>query len=367
MLKIVHIETGLHLYGGALQVKFLIEGLVRQGVHNTLICTQGSAIADVFADHPEVDVIPSTCRGDLDVQFIFAVLYSLKTIKPDVVHLHSRRGADVLGGVAARLAGIPAVLSRRVDNHEPRWWAAIKYRLYRQVITISEAIEQVLLTAGVPSAKLQCVHSSVDTHRYQPVPQPEAFNLFCQQHKIPEGQRYVAMLAQFILRKGHDYFVEQIPAILEAHPDVVFVLFGQGPRHESVQAKVARLGLVDRVKLPGFVERIDQLLPSFTAVVHPAYQEGLGVSLLQAAACAVPIVAARAGGIPEVARDGVNALLFEPGDGHQLKNHLVNLLSDTQQQQILGQAGRALIEQHFSPAQMVAGNLAVYHDVINST
>ena len=65
------------------------------------------------------------------------------------MHLHSRRGADTWGGLAARLAGVPCVLSRRVDNPESRLAVAIKYRLYDHVITISEGIRQVLLGEGL--------------------------------------------------------------------------------------------------------------------------------------------------------------------------------------------------------------------------
>ena len=81
----------------------------------------------------------STSRGvpSHAVLILSTMLWKLiREERPDVVHLHSRRGSDVWGAVAARLEGVPAVLSRRVDNPESRMWVAIKYRLYDRVIGI---------------------------------------------------------------------------------------------------------------------------------------------------------------------------------------------------------------------------------------
>src|SRR5581483_270320 len=92
--------------------------------------------------------------------------------------------------------------------------------------------------------------------------------------------------------------------------------------------------------------------------------EGLGVSLLQASAAGVPIVACRAGGIPEAVRDGVNGLLVPPGDVQALKDAIARLLDDRELAQRLGQGGRDLVACEFSLDSMVEGNLAVYREVL---
>ena len=87
--------------------------------------------------------------------------------RPDLVHLHSRRGADILGGIAARMAGVRSVLSRRVDNPESPRVVKWKYRLYDRVITISQGIADVLLSEGLPAEKLVCARSAVLAEDYQ--------------------------------------------------------------------------------------------------------------------------------------------------------------------------------------------------------
>jgi len=99
--------------------------------------------------------------------------------------------------------------------------------------------------------------------------------------------------------------------------------------------------------------------------VHPAATEGLGVALLQASACGVPIVASRTGGIPEVVRHGETGELVAPGDVPALAAALRRLLGDAGLRQRYGSAARRLVEAEFSAAAMVAGNHAVYDAVLS--
>ena len=161
-MKVLHVESGMHLYGGALQVVFLSRGLQRLGVENVLACPEGSAIAEASAQGG-VAVRALPMGGDADVGLVARLRRLIATEKPDLIHLHSRRGADIWGGVAGRLSGIPVVLSRRVDNTESKWAVALKYRLYDRVVAISQGIQAVLASEGVPAGKLRCVPSAVDT------------------------------------------------------------------------------------------------------------------------------------------------------------------------------------------------------------
>ena len=92
--------------------------------------------------------------------------------------------------------------------------------------------------------------------------------------------------------------------------------------------------------------------------------EGLGVSLLQASAARVPIIASRAGGMPEAVRDGINGLLIAPGDIAALAAAMNRLLDDAALRTRMGEAGRALVLDEFSVEAMCEGNLAIYRKVL---
>ena len=123
-LCVAHIELGAHLYGGAQQVLYLVGELSKTEVSSVLICPEHSAVGEAArAAGVEVETIPY--RGDPDWRATKRIGKILTRHQVDLVHVHSRRGADIWGGLAARKLGLPCVLSRRVDNREHAWavWA----------------------------------------------------------------------------------------------------------------------------------------------------------------------------------------------------------------------------------------------------
>jgi glycosyltransferase involved in cell wall biosynthesis len=361
-MRIVHVETGRHLYGGAQQVLYLLRGLRgKTGVENLLVCPRGSAIAEV-AQVEGVPVAALAMSGDLDPAFAVRLFRHLRRVRPDLVHLHSRRGADWQGGLAARAAGIPCLLTRRVDNPEPRPVAAVKYRLYDRIIAISEGIRTVLLDEGVPATKVVTVRSAVDTAPWQ-APGDRAW--FQREFGLAEGELAVGVIAQLIGRKGHRFLLEAMPAILAAAPRARFLFLGRGPAEAELRAMARKLKVEPRVLFAGFRDDLPRVMGNLALVVHPALMEGLGVSLLQAAAAGVPIVGARAGGVPEVVRDGVNGLLVDPGDIPALGRAVTSLLLDTGRSRAMGEAGREMAIREFSVPAMVEGNLHSYREVLS--
>jgi glycosyltransferase involved in cell wall biosynthesis len=358
-MRILHVEGGANLYGGAQQVLYLLEGLAAQGVDNLLACRGGCELAERAA--PFAEVHGMSMGGDLDFAMSRRLHRLIRCTAPDLVHLYSRIGADVMGGIAARRAGVPVIHTRRVDNPEPRWLVAAKYRLHDRVIAISEAIGRVLLAEGLPAAKLRVVRSAVVADAYR---RPCARRRVLGQLGLSGDVLLVGVVAQLIERKGHRFLLDALPALIAAHPNLQLVFFGKGPLAGLLQERVDAEGLADHVRLAGFRDDLTEVLPCLDLLVHPATMEGLGVSLLQASASGVPIVASRVGGIPEAVLDGVNGVLVPPGDVSALTRALAGLLADAGLRQRLGARGRALIREAFSTDAMVAGNLAVYRELV---
>jgi glycosyltransferase involved in cell wall biosynthesis len=358
-MKILHVEAGKHYYGGARQVAYIIEGLARRGVDNALACPLGADIADAVGSTAKVQQI--AMAGDADLGMVWRLMRLIRSERPDLVHLHSRRGADIWGGIAARLTGTPCVLSRRVDNPEARWQVALKYRLFDHVITISEGIRRVLLEEGLPPSQVSCVRSAVDAAPYLAPVDREAF---LHEFKLPSNAIVIGMVAQLIPRKGHRYLLDAVDVLRREHPQLQVLLFGKGPLQDELASEIAKRGLGEVVHLVGFRSDLPQWLGGLDILAHPADMEGLGVSLLQASAAAVPIVTSRAGGLPEAVEDGVSGLLIPPGDVAALTQALRRLLNEPALRRELGAAGRARILSQFSIDAMVDGNLAVYRQVL---
>lgn len=358
-MRILHVEGGRHLYGGAFQVLHLVRGLAARGHENLLACPRGCALAEAAAPFAEVHGLPM--HGDADLLMVGRLYRLIRARRPDLVHLHSRIGADVMGGIAARLTGVPVIHTRRVDNPEPRWLVALKYRLHDRVIAISEGIGQVLIAEGLPAAKLRVVRSAIDHERYAAPIDRAAVR---ERLEVPAEAVLIGVIAQLIPRKGHRFLLDALPELIAAHREIQVCFFGQGPLTDALQQHIDAAGLSRHVRLAGFRDDLPEILPALDLVVHPALMEGLGVSLLQAASAGVPIVASRTGGIPEAVRDGENGLLVPPGDVVALRAAINALLDDPERRRALGAGGRALMAREFSIDAMVEGNLAVYRELL---
>lgn len=354
-MRILHIEAGRHLYGGALQVYYLLRGLHAAGVENILVCAPGSEIGRKCAEIATVVEIPT--MGDVDPRLLVGLCRTIRRYRPDVVHAHSRRGADWWGGIAAQLCGVKSVLTRRVDNPESSLLVRLKYSRYDRVVTISEGIRQVLLSEGVPEQQLQLIHSVVDLEQYNcPADRP----WFEQEFSLHPGEQTVAIIAQLIERKGHRFLLSGAEQIFAAVPNLRFIFFGQGPQRDAIEADCRTRGLGDKVIFAGFRDDLPRILPNLDLIVHPALMEGLGVSLLQAAAAGRPMIGARAGGIPEIIRDGVNGYLVPPGEVRALYEKTIELLLDRERAACFGANGRRLVLDEFSIPAMISSYQGLY-------
>ena len=359
-MKILHIEAGRFLYGGAQQVAWLTHGLSKRGVQNVLVCPEDGAIRNAVAEGTIIHALPM--RGDLDLGLIGRLAAVIRAESPDIVHIHSRRGADIFGGLAARLVGVPCVLSRRVDNREPKWLVPLKYRLYQRVVVISEAIGRVLVECGVNRDRISAVRSAVDAQSYD---LPSDREWFRREFSLPKGETTLGVVAQLIPRKGHRFLLKVLPELLLKYPNLHVLIFGQGPLRSELSEEVARPEYCGRVQMVGFRDDLRRVMPNLYAVVHPAEREGLGVALLQASACGVPVIAAEAGGIPEIVLHEQNGLTFDVGDVEKLHQHIDVLLSDPSLRNSLGAQGRVLANSAFSIDAMVEGNLRVYERLVS--
>ncbi len=360
-MKILHVEAGRHFYGGAQQLMWLLRGLQAAGIDNVLVCPPASGI-DAAARAEGVRVLNANCAGDADLAFAWRLREVLARERPDLLHSHSRRGADLLGGLAARLAGVPAVVSRRVDHTEPAWLARLRYAGYARIVAISDNVAAALETSGVAAGRIEVIRSAVDVDRF--AGRPDRARL-ARAFGIPDGALALAAAGQLIARKGHRYLLEAMSLLASRAPPVHLVVFGQGELESALRTEAERLGLVGSVQFAGFRADLDEYLGAFDLLVHPALREGLGVVMLKAAAAGVPVIAFDVAGAREAVAHGETGLLVSPRDAAALADAIAQLAGDAPLRARFGAAGRERMRREFSIRSMVDSHLRLYDAVLN--
>jgi len=366
----LHLETGRHLYGGPQQVLLLLDGLARRGQRVALACPTDSAIAAAArgAGHR---VITHPISGDLDIAAVTFLTRLVQQERPALLHAHSRRGADYFGGLAAALARVPAVLTRRVDNPDTPLVGTLKYRAYDRVVAISDAVRAQLEREGVDPRKLRTIRSAVDAAACQPAWTRDQLDA---EFGLDPASPVVAVVAQLIPRKNHALILDAWPLVRARCPQAQLLILGTGPLEAALKSRVAdQESLEDAVTFAGFRPELRAFLGRVDLLVHAARKEGLGVALLEAQAAGVPVVALAAGGVPEAVADGTTGLLVDPGGdpardeagpAEALADAIAVLLGDPGLRRQLGQAAAARMRAEFSPDRMVEDYLALYREML---
>jgi hypothetical protein len=277
-LRIAHVDAEKGFSGGEVQVFLLMEGLRERGHGGVLICPPASR-AEAEARSRGLETIAVRMSGDLDLGAVPKLKRALESWKPDLVHLHTAR-ATWLGGLAAKLAKVPAITTRRMDKPLKRGWRQrlIYDSLVERAVAISPAVGSQLREGGVPEAKLSTIPSTVAPRDDDPT----ARQRLRRSLEAGDGTIVLLALASLIHRKGLDVLIDALAKIREV--DLVAWIAGDGPERAALEAQSERLGLAPRVRFLGRREDPEALLAACDVFVLPSRQEGLGVAVLQAMA-----------------------------------------------------------------------------------
>lgn len=219
--------------------------------------------------------------------------------------------------------------------------------------------------AARPGCRIVAIPNGVDTRVYRPAP----VNWDTHQQLRGRASHVVLVAGPSSDIKGYPTFLRAAQRIARQLPECVFLALGDettapGPL-ARYQQLAADLGLADRVRFLGVRSDAADVMRAADVVVLPSLDEGLPLALLEAMACAKPVVATPLGGVPEAVVDNVTGLLVQPYEPERLASAVVGVLNDRQVAQRMGHAGRARVHAQFAVPQMVAAVEALYSEVLS--
>lgn len=357
---IVHVDSEKEFSGGEVQVFLLMEGLRERGWRNVLVCQPGSRCADEAETRGiETRLVPM--RSDLDMAGLVRLTRVLGRLQADLVHLHTGR-ATWLGGIASRLADLPAITTRRMDRPVRRGWRTrwIYRSLVQHAVAISPAVAERLGEAGV-GRNVTVIHSAIDPRA---VATAECRDATRSGFGVAADQAVLLALAALVRRKGLDVLLQALSALgaHDLHPQLWIA--GDGPERGALEAQADALGVSSQVRFLARRNDVGDLLAACDVFVLPSRREGLGVAALEAMAARRPVVASAVGGLQEIVVEGRSGLLVPPDDAEALAAALARLLRDGELRHRLGAAGPERIREGFLAEQMVKSYVELYEKVL---
>jgi glycosyltransferase involved in cell wall biosynthesis len=300
-------------------------------------------------------------RSEFDIHAGWQLARILREIDPDVVHAHDPMAVSLAAMALQMRAGLlrrPLVVaSRRVDFHLKRHaFSKWKYGHVDVFVAASEVIRSVLINDGVPAERIEIVHDGVNVTTIDKHPTVDVHAAFW----LPKGAPIVGNVAALAAHKGQRHLVAAAAKVVRELPDTRFLIVGEGELRNPLERQIHELGLDRHVTLTGFRADVLGLLKSLDVFVMSSITEGLGSAILEAMACRRPVVATRAGGIPEAVEDNVTGLIVPPQDETALAGGIVRLLRSPELRDQFGQAGRQRVIDSFSVERLVQGTAGVY-------
>jgi glycosyltransferase involved in cell wall biosynthesis len=306
---------------------------------------------------------PLDARSLADPRTFRRVRRHLMRLAPDLVHTHLQY-SDLLGGVAARTLGIPAVATLHVmdprgtsrERVRARLVALARSRCHQRVIAVSDHVRAAYLAAGADRPEhVLTVHNGVAAH-----PVPGAGAGVRAELGLSAEDAVIAMIGVLRPGKGHDLAVAAVEEVRRALPSVRLLIVGEGPTGDDVARLAARLGKA--AVLAGYRDDVMAVLDAADILLHPSRTDAFPTVLLQGLAAGVPIVASGVGGIPEIVEDGRTALLVRsPLSGAAFATRLAQLLSDANLRSTFAERGRERFAAEFT-ADSWAGRLRLIYE-----
>jgi glycosyltransferase involved in cell wall biosynthesis len=332
------------------------------GIRLSIACLEerdGNPAAAPLVEHgiPPVNLNLAGPHGPRSVQ---AVRRHIAAVNPEVVHTHLGT-SDMLGGLAARSLGVPAIST----VHAASWGPGInaKRRLVRacmtRIIAVSDSARREYLRRGwAREDQIVTVHNGIDT-----VPAPGAGAEVRRELGLAPDDQVAAMVSALRPEKGHDVALDVVRLLRDSHPRLRLLIVGRGALTDQIAAQAADLG--DAVVMAGMRHDVMRVFDAADICLQPSRSDAFPTTLIEAMAASVPVIATAVDGIPEIITDSeTGVLVAAPPDAPAFADALSALLDDPDKRRRLAQAGRLDYERRLTTRPWVEGTRAVYDSVI---
>lgn len=284
--------------------------------------------------------------------------------KPDIVHTHNFL-SHVHAAPAARLAGIPVVHTKHGKAVTSFAWSKrfrrFLYELADRIVVVSrETGESFRAKSGVDEAKLVVIYNGIDTTRFTGLDRSDARRSI----GLDEGAIVFGSVSRLDPVKDHPTMLGAFRKAADRCPRCVFVIVGDGPERGAIERLIAELGLGGAVRIAGFTDDIPKYLAAFDLFLQPSTEEGLSLTILEAAAAGVPVVASSVGGTPEIIENGKTGTLIPARDVGALERAMCAFLENPAPFREMARRAREDVARRFSLAGMAAEYEALYRSVL---
>lgn len=312
-----------------------------------------------------VEIVPLPMRKILwNTQSIASLMRLIRRQNIDIVHVHSQE-AGLLVRVLARAAGAKVIIytPQCTNIRQLRW-----FWLYRsiekilsyitdEIISVNETDRIRIIRWGIPSSKVITIKNGIDPNSFK---EPINVVRMKQTLGLDEKRPLVMQVGRLSYQKNPLTFVKGASIVTGEHPDVQFVLVGDGPLKDEVEAYIQELGMNKHVRYLGWQDNAYKLIAIADIISLTSRWEGLPYVLLEAMAWSRPVVTTAVNGCPEIVKHGITGYLIPNNDATTWAKFVIKLLEDTKKSVEMGKRGNRMLKEELSLQRMIENTEQLY-------
>jgi glycosyltransferase involved in cell wall biosynthesis len=322
-------------------------------------CLRGDGPYEKKLDDIGVQVRNFRMNNLLKFWVVFKIVQYIKDNRINIVNTASFP-SDVYGRIAAKLAGVPIILStlHRLDGHKHEriyrlffWLDTLTMLFTTKIIAVSKIARDYLIQwHNVNPTKIVTLYNGIDTNKYK-----ADMNGSCLLNEFNLHKNYptVGVIGRLDKMKGIDCFLNAVAEIVKKTKEAQFLIVGDGPLKGELKKRAYYLGILERVVFTGFRKDIPDILSIIDILVASTLSEALPTSILEGMSAGKPVVATNVGGVPEVVINGETGILIPSKDSDALAAAILELLESPEKRVMMGKKGRQHVMEHFSIENMV--------------
>jgi glycosyltransferase involved in cell wall biosynthesis len=367
-LKVLALIDHLAMGGAELLLSKFAAGAPAAGISYSVACL--SDLGGNPAGEPlralGIQPVKLNCPERLGPKALLEVRRHIAQVDPEIVHTHLG-SADMLGSIAARTLGVPAVSTlhnalwgrdRREQSRSSLAAAARRFGCARVIAVSRHARAEYLARGWDKPERVVTIHNGIDV-----TPEPGSGRALRAELGLAPDDLVIGMVSALRPVKGHAVAVEALKLLLERVPRARLLIAGQGQMYEAIMRQAADLG--DTVVMAGRRGDVMRVFDAVDVCLHPSYADSFPGAVIEAMAASVPVLATAVGGIPEQVVDGETGMLVPaPPTAASIADGLERLLGDPELRRSMGAAARRRYEAELTGGPWVARTRTLYDEIL---
>lgn len=362
--EVLHLRSSAGLYGADQVVLALARALPDAGIRSRLLCIENyrmheQPLFDLAAAH-HIDTHLLRCHGRLDPGTLRELKTQLREAPGAVLHAHDYKSA-FYAWLAARgsvRAPLLATAHGWIETSATlRFYKRIELNLLRRfdrLVVVAEAQRETLHRAGVAPPRIRTIANGVDTRRFRPDTMPATRDEFA----LASSAFLFGSVARLSPEKNLAALIDAVGVLRHEGLDVALLLVGDGSQRAALETRVAHAGLAAHVRFAGVRTDTERIYPMLDCFVLPSLTEGMPLAVLEAMACAKPVIASAVGDVPRLLAGSEYARLVPPGD----RAALIAALRETERRS--DPAARRHVEARYSVMTMARQYAELYQELL---